>query len=73
MHCVRPIAMEKYPVYVQNTREYTLIDTENFGQVVQMEIGALLVGKYRTAGIRAMCGVEQKKDISSLEGLRLLF
>ena len=45
LHCVRPIAMEKYPVYIQNTREYTLIDTENFGRVVQMEIGALLVGK----------------------------
>ncbi|MFQ9019315.1 MAG: phosphatidylserine decarboxylase [[Clostridium] symbiosum] len=49
LHCVRPIAMEKYPVYVQNTREYTLIDTENFGQVVQMEIGALLVGKIQNS------------------------
>ena len=45
LHCIRPIAMEKYPVYVRNTREYTIIDTENFGQVIQMEIGALLVGK----------------------------
>lgn len=45
LHCVRPIAVEKYPVYIQNTREYTLLDTENFGLVVQMEIGALLVGK----------------------------
>lgn len=45
LHCVRPIATRRYPVYVQNTREYTVIDTEHFGRIVQMEIGALLVGK----------------------------
>ena len=45
LHCVRPIACERYPVYAQNSREYALIHTENFGDVIQMEIGALLVGR----------------------------
>ncbi len=45
LHCVRPIATERYPVYTQNSREYAVLETESFGKVVQMEIGALLVGK----------------------------
>ena len=45
LHCVRPIACERYPVYAQNSREYERIRTENFGEIVQMEIGALLVGR----------------------------
>ncbi len=45
LHCVRPAACDKYPVYVQNTRTYTQINTVNFGKVIQMEIGAMLVGR----------------------------
>ena len=45
LHCVRPIACERYPVYAQNSREYVLIHTENFGDIIQMEVGALLVGR----------------------------
>ncbi len=44
-HTVRPMALEKFPVYIENTREYSVIDTENFGQCVQMEVGAMLVGR----------------------------
>lgn len=44
-HTVRPIAIKNYPVFVENTREYSIIDTENFGRCVQMEVGALLVGR----------------------------
>lgn len=45
LHTVRPIALRSTPVFVENSREYTVIDTENFGRVVQMEVGAMLVGK----------------------------
>ncbi|MBE6807749.1 MAG: phosphatidylserine decarboxylase [Ruminococcaceae bacterium] len=45
LHTVRPIALEACPVFVENCREYTVIDTETFGQLVQMEVGAMLVGK----------------------------
>lgn len=47
LHCVRPIAYENFPVYLQNSREYSLIKSKNFGEFIQMEIGALLVGKIR--------------------------
>lgn len=47
LHTVRPIALERYPVFAENCREYTLLKTENFGEVVQIEVGAMLVGKIR--------------------------
>lgn len=45
LHCVRPIAYTSRPVFIENSREYTVIQSKEFGQVIQMEIGALLVGK----------------------------
>ena len=47
LHTIRPVALEKFPVFTQNCREYTAIKTENFGDVVQMEVGAMLVGKIK--------------------------
>lgn len=47
LHTVRPIALETLPVFTQNSREYTLMHTENFGTVCQIEIGAMLVGKIK--------------------------
>ena len=44
-HTVNPIANDRYPIYKENTREYTLLRSKNFGTVLQMEVGALLVGK----------------------------
>lgn len=44
-HTVRPIALSNYDVFKENSREYTVLHTENFGDVVQIEVGALLVGK----------------------------
>lgn len=45
LHTVRPIALAEYPVFAENCREYTVIKTEHFGSVLQMEVGAMLVGK----------------------------
>lgn len=45
LHTVQPIAVRKYPVYVQNSREYTIIKSKNFGKAVQIEVGAMMVGK----------------------------
>ena len=47
LHTVRPIALESSPIFTENCREYTVIDTENFGSVLQMEVGAMLVGKIK--------------------------
>ena len=45
LHTVRPIALRKVPVFTENSREYTLIRTAEFGTLVQMEVGAMLVGR----------------------------
>lgn len=44
-HTVNPIANDSLPIYKENTREYTVIHSPDFGDVVQMEVGALMVGK----------------------------
>ena len=45
LHTVRPIALEVLPVFTENCREFTVIESAEFGKVVQMEVGAMLVGK----------------------------
>ena len=45
LHSVQPVACEAYPVFTLNRRCWCLMATENFGPVVQTEIGALIVGK----------------------------
>jgi phosphatidylserine decarboxylase len=47
LHTVRPIALEATPVFKQNCREYTVMDTENLGKATQIEVGAMLVGKIK--------------------------
>ncbi len=44
-HTVNPAAASRYPIYRENTREYTLIQSDHFGTLVQMEVGAAMVGR----------------------------
>ena len=44
-HTVNPIANDYYPIYHENSREYSILHTDNFGDVLMMEVGALLVGR----------------------------
>ena len=45
LHTVQPISQQRFNIYVQNSREYTVMQTINFGKVIQMEVGALFVGR----------------------------
>ena len=45
LHTVRPVALAAVPVFTENCREYTVMQTEHFGKAVQIEVGAMLVGK----------------------------
>lgn len=45
LHTVNPIANDYVKIYKENSREYTVIETKEFGNIIQMEVGALLVGK----------------------------
>lgn len=44
-HTVGPIAFDRFKVYEENQREYEVLETENFDSIIQMEVGALMVGK----------------------------
>jgi len=46
LHTIRSIS-DKYNVYAHNAREVSLLKTENLGDVVQIEVGALLIGKIK--------------------------
>ena len=63
LHTVQPIAFEHYNVYKRNAREYTVLLTENFGTIIQVEVGALLVGKISNihSGGKQLRGYEKGK------------
>ena len=44
-HTVRDVALKKTHVYLENTREYSFLETKNFKDVLCIEVGALGVGK----------------------------
>ena len=45
LHTVNPAANDVFPIYTENAREYCLIKTSRFGTLLQMEVGALMVGR----------------------------
>lgn len=47
LHTVQPISLKRYNIYKENSREYTVLHTKHFGDIIQVEVGALLVGKIK--------------------------
>lgn len=47
LHTVHPIVVGEYNIYKRNCREYTVMETQNFGRAVQVEVGAMMVGKIK--------------------------
>ncbi|MDL2218268.1 phosphatidylserine decarboxylase [Christensenellaceae bacterium OttesenSCG-928-M15] len=45
LHTVRPIALMKTDVLGENFREYAVLQTTHFQKAVQMEVGAMFVGR----------------------------
>lgn len=45
LHTVNPAAGDVVPIYKENAREYSLLNSKHFGTVLMMEVGALFVGK----------------------------
>lgn len=44
-HTVQPISLKRYNFYKTNSREYTILNTNNFNKIVQVEIGAMGIGR----------------------------
>ena len=59
LHTVRPIA-DKYKVYSRNCREVSILKTQNFGIAVQIEVGAMLVGKINNYTISSFNKLDEK-------------
>ena len=45
LHTVNPIANGYFPIYKENSREYSILRTKEFDDILMMEVGALMVGK----------------------------
>lgn len=67
-HTVNPAALDKVNVYSENTREYTLLRTGNFGDVVQAEIGAMLVGRIKNHHERVRFSKGEEKGMFEFGG-----
>ena len=59
-HTVNPIANDYYPIYKQNSRNYTVIESKNFGKIIQMEVGAMMVGRIVNHEIKKCLKGEEK-------------
>lgn len=46
-HTVNPVALENTSVFAQNSREFTILDSDHFGRIIQMEVGAMGVGRIK--------------------------
>lgn len=47
LHTVQPISLKHYNFYKTNSREWAILNTNNFGKVIQVEIGALCIGRIK--------------------------
>jgi phosphatidylserine decarboxylase len=71
LHSVQPISSKRYKAFSENHREYSVIETANFGTVVTVEVGAILVGKIHNHDITS-CRRGQEKGYFSLGGSSIL-
>lgn len=68
LHTVNPIANDYFPIYKENSREYTILHSESFGDLVLMEVGALLVGKIVNHQEKALAVRGQEKGYFQFGG-----
>ena len=63
LHTVNPVVNNYLPVFKENSREYCMIRTEQFGDIIQMEVGALMVGRitnlHTEGGVKVTKGEEK--------------
>jgi len=61
LHTVNPVSAEYVKVYHRNTRTITMLTTAHFGHMLQIEVGAMFVGKIvnHPHGDRTLRGIEK--------------
>ncbi len=68
LHTVNPIALIKHDVYGKNCRELTLLETENFGKVAYIEVGAMMVGRINNYPAKESVARGEEKGYFSFGG-----
>ncbi len=68
LHTVNPIALGQYNIYKRNCRSVTLLHTAHFGDVAQIEVGAMLVGKITNHHGRAQIRRGEEKGLFEFGG-----
>lgn len=61
LHTVQPIACRDNDIYKENSREFTVINSKELGRYIQMEVGAMLVGKISNNNEPVIRGAEKGK------------
>lgn len=61
LHTVNPAVLDHVKIYKENARSYCVIDTKNFGKIVQMEVGAMCVGRIKNYHHKTMVRRGQEK------------
>lgn len=72
LHTVRPAALEEISVFRENCREYTLIRSRTFDDIVQMEVGAMLVGRITNHTQKGMAERGQEKGYFEYGGSTII-
>lgn len=67
-HTVNPAANDRYPIYKENTREYTILESDHFGRVLQMEVGAAMVGRIKNHPCQERVNRGQEKGMFEFGG-----
>ncbi|MBE6161363.1 MAG: phosphatidylserine decarboxylase [Firmicutes bacterium] len=60
LHTVQPIALKKYKVFHENSRQVTFLDCDNLGDVCIIEVGALIVGKIVNEDVKSFKRGDEK-------------
>ena len=60
LNTVRPIAVRTRRVYTENAREWMLLKTKNFGNICQIEVGAMCVGKIKNHDVTTFKKYDEK-------------
>ena len=53
LHTVQPIALKKYKVYHENSRDITFLNCKKLGDVCYIEVGALMIGKITNKNVKS--------------------
>ena len=52
-HSVNPVVYDNFEVFKENTRCVSILKTDNFNDIIYVEVGALLVGKIKNHDIKS--------------------